>query len=133
MTLWTLCGVGANALYATACVPMAWKTWRAGKDIGNPLVTMWTFFIANLLFTAYGIGSFGGEWPFTLLLVEVICWGVALFYHYWPRVVPVRSTDASGGMALSLHLCTRPSPHEGPCNGLPRHECGSKWINRPGQ
>lgn len=133
MLIYGALGLLANVLFSIACITMAWKTLRAGADIGTPLSTMWSFLIANASYGAFLFGTFGMHWLFANAVVETVCWYIALHYHYWPRAVPVRSMDASGGMALFLHRCTRPSPHEGACNGLPRHECGSNWINRPGQ
>src|ERR1051326_5392561 len=78
-------GFAGNVGYASACVPMAWDTWRKGSDIGNSALTILTFTIANYCFATYLFGTFGVRWPYFLLVLEAICWSIALWYHYFPR------------------------------------------------
>src|SRR5262245_38725937 len=78
-------GFIGGTLFAAACIPMAFYTWRAGRDLGTPLPTQWLLFIACLLYAIYLYGAFGPHLPFAFLLIEVICWGIALWFHYRPR------------------------------------------------
>jgi hypothetical protein len=77
-------GLLGTILYASACVPLAWKAVRDGL-VTVPPATSWTFFAANCAFATYCFGSFGVHLPFFLVLVEVVCWGTVLKYTYFPR------------------------------------------------
>lgn len=77
-------GLLGTILYATACVPLAWRAVEDGM-VAVPLATSWTFFAANLCFGTYCFGSFGVHLPFFLVAVEVLCWGTVVWYTYFPR------------------------------------------------
>jgi hypothetical protein len=82
-----LIGIIGGALFAAGCIPMAWSTWKLGKDVGTPLVTQWLLFLACILYSIFLFGTFGwGYIAFWFLAIEVVCWGIALWYHYFPRV-----------------------------------------------
>lgn len=82
-------GIIGGALFAAGCVPMAWRTWRAGRDIGTPLETQWLLFIACGVYSWYLFGAFGPwHYGFWFLVVEAISWGIAVWYHYFPRKQP---------------------------------------------
>ena len=78
-------GFVGGALFAIGCVPVAWTAWRTGRGIGAPLVTQWLLFVACGLYAVFLYGAFGAHFPFVFLVIEVVCWGVALRYHYRPR------------------------------------------------
>lgn len=79
-------GLIGGALFAAGCIPMAVRTWLAGRDIGTPLETQWLLFLACIFYTVFLFGEFGpGYAAFWFLAIEVVCWGVALWYHYFPR------------------------------------------------
>jgi hypothetical protein len=81
-----LIGIIGGFLFAAGCVPMAYRTWHAGKDIGTPLETQWLLFLACIFYSIFLFGTFGASYiAFWFLAVEVVCWGVALWYHYFPR------------------------------------------------
>lgn len=99
-------GFIGGALFAAGCIPMAFNTWIAGRDLGTPLSTQWLLFLACALYAIYLLGAFGFHWPFVFLLVEVFCWGVALTFHYFPREhVP----DGRGTFACPI--CGVDTPH----------------------
>lgn len=84
-----LIGAAGSILFATACVPVAWATWRLGRSVGTPVSTVWTFVLATLLFTIYLAAKVGvTQIPTVLLFIEFVCWGVALKFHYFPRTTP---------------------------------------------
>lgn len=126
---WEIIGTVGSILFATACVPMAWKTIRTGGDIGNPISTIWTFVGATLLFGAYLTESLGLTIPVLMLWLEFACWSTALWYHYFPR----RQDESLAGLIYIAHNgvcttdllreCSRETRHDGPCNGLPRPSC----------
>ncbi len=119
-TLIEVAGSLGGFLFATACIPMAVKTIRAGRDIGNPISTIWTFVGATLLFSIYLIAKTGiDNAPSIFLVTEFVCWSIAAWYHYFPRfdwdhIVPKHT---------HIGFCTRDDGHEGPCNGWARHTC----------
>ena len=78
-------GIIGGGMFAAGCVPIAFNTVRAGKDLGTPLSTQWLLFLACVLFGVYLFGEFGPELPFFFLAIEVACWGAVLWYHYFPR------------------------------------------------
>lgn len=107
-------------LFATACVPMAWETFKLGKSVGTPAVTVWTFVGATASFGVY-LGAKVGwtQIPTLLVYVEFICWTLALWYHYFPRPDYLPCCDHRD----DVQDCTRDSWHDGPCNGYPRVVC----------
>lgn len=113
---WLLNAIGSIGfiLFATACVPMAWKTMRSGEAVVKDRSTIWTFVAATGLVTIYLFGLAGFNFPTFLSLVEVICWGIVARYSYFPRL---------SGRTINVGYCTRDEGHEGPCNGWPRHTC----------
>lgn len=79
-------GIIGGALFAAGCIPMAWRTYHAGRDVGTPLETQWLLFLACAVYSWYLFGAFGPEHiAFWFLVIEVACWGLALWYHYFPR------------------------------------------------
>jgi hypothetical protein len=80
-----LIGILGGGLFAFGCFMVACKTVYSGRDTGTPLDTQWSLFLACALYAAYLYASFGSHLPFVFLVIEVICWGVALWYHYFPR------------------------------------------------
>lgn len=78
-------GLVGGGLFAAGCVPMAWRTWKAGRDLGTPSSTMHLLFAALVFYCLYLFLGFGAQLPFWFLVIELICWGVALWYHYFPR------------------------------------------------
>ncbi len=125
--LYALGTVGA-VLFATACVPMAWKTFKLGRDIGTPLSTIWTFVLATLLFGIYLVGTIGLNVPTGMVVIEFFCWSLALWYHYFPRPDWTKLFEFET-------VCTRPNHVESPCNGLPRVDCPgyAEWARREWQ
>lgn len=81
-------GVLSNAAWALACVPTAYKTVRAGKSVGTPIGLAWNIFIACWIFYIYITLKSG---PILLVLssglTEIVCYGLILWYHYFPRRV----------------------------------------------
>ena len=78
-------GIIGGALFAIGCVPMAVRTWMAGRTLGTPIETQWLLFLGCVLYSIYLFGAFGIQIPFWFLVIEVVSWGVALRYYYWPR------------------------------------------------
>lgn len=78
-------GTIGGGLFALGCTPMAWRTWKAGHDLGTPLETQWLLFVACIVYSMYLFAAFGSHLPFWFLVIEVVCWGVALWYSYFPR------------------------------------------------
>lgn len=78
-------GLIGGGLFAAGCVPMAYTTWRLGRDVGTPLSTQWLLFVALIFYTLWLFLAFGMHLPFWFLVIELACWGVALWYHYFPR------------------------------------------------
>ena len=83
--IFELIGLVGGAIFAVGCVPMAYKTWRAGRSLGTPLETQWLLFWGCVLYSIYLFGAFGMQLPFWFLVIEVVSWGVALVYYYFPR------------------------------------------------
>lgn len=84
--MFELIGIIGGALFAAGCIPMAYKTWKLGRDLGTPLETQWLLFLACMFYSVYLFGEFGySHLPFWFLAIEVLCWGIAVWYHYWPR------------------------------------------------
>lgn len=125
--IFNLLGAIANLLFSIACISMAWKTWRSGRDIGTPLSTMWTFFFfANAMFGVYLFGTFGPHWLFANAVVETLCWKLALWYHYFPRDIykqTARTILKRPTPWLPVGVCQREAGHPGPCNGIPKRNC----------
>lgn len=109
-------GTVGGILFATACVPMAWKAFREGNSFCTPASTIWTFIFANLLFGTYLFGTVGPQLPAFLSIVELVSWGIVAWYYKFPRM----KTKSM----LRLGYCTRDDGHDGPCNGWPRSMCG---------
>lgn len=80
-----LIGLIGGALFAAGCIPIAWTSVQSGKGVPTPLSTQWLLFIALIFYSAYLFMAFGPHLPFWFLVVEVVCWGIALWYHYLPR------------------------------------------------
>jgi len=83
--MFELIGLLGGALFAVGCMPVAWKAIRTGKSVGTPLSTMWLLAVSLTLYSIYLFGSFGAHLPFWFMIVELVCWSIALWYHYFPR------------------------------------------------
>ena len=83
--IYELIGLLGGALFAVGCVPMAYRTWLAGHTLGTPIETQWLLFWGCVLYSVYLFGAFGMQLPFWFLIIEVVSWGVALWYYYWPK------------------------------------------------
>jgi hypothetical protein len=81
-----LIGIIGGGLFAAGCVSMAFATWRLGRDVGTPLSTQWLLFVALIFYSIYLFAAFGCHLAFWFLVIELVCWGVALWYHYFPRI-----------------------------------------------
>jgi len=46
---------------------------------------MWLLAVSLTLYSIYLFGSFGAHLPFWFMIVELVCWSIALSYHYFPR------------------------------------------------
>ena len=81
-----LLGVAGTLAFAWACVPTAWRTFRAGRSIGTPVGLAWNIWIACLLFYGYLIAQYGFD-PFLLActIAEVLSYSVVIWLHYFPR------------------------------------------------
>lgn len=85
----SLLGIAGNLAFAVACVPTAWRTWRAGKSIGTPVGLAWNIFVACLLFYSYTAIQYVSD-PLVYIggAVEITCYAVVLWYHYFPSRKP---------------------------------------------
>jgi len=83
--MFELIGLLGGALFAVGCMPVAWQSIKTGKSVGTPLTTMWLLAISLTLYSVYLFGTFGAHLPFWFMIVELVCWSVALWYHYFPR------------------------------------------------
>lgn len=80
-----LIGLIGGALFAAGCVPVALKAVWTGRSVDTPLSTMWLLFTALIFYCYYLFHAFGPQLPFWFLMIELVCWGTALWYHYFPR------------------------------------------------
>ena len=83
--MFELIGLLGGALFAVGCMPVAWQSIKTGKSVGTPLTTMWLLAVSLMLYSIYLFGTFGAHLPFWFMIVELICWSIALWYHYFPR------------------------------------------------
>lgn len=81
-----LLGIAGNLLFAYACLPTAWVTWRAGRSIGTPIGLSINIWAACVTFYAYTVGTYGFD-PMIWVCggVEIAAYSVVIFYHYFPR------------------------------------------------
>lgn len=129
--MFELIGIIGGALFAAGCIPMAFKTWKLGRDLGTPLETQWLLFLACMFYSVYLFGEFGyTHLPFWFLAIEVLCWGIAVWYHYFPRTgrsIDTILEDVIGEWPVDtngvVEDCTRQHGHAGPCNGWPLPGC----------
>ncbi len=111
-----LIGIIGGGLFAAGCIPMAWATVRLGKDVGTPLITQWLLLLACLFYSVYLFSAFGfSHLPFWFLAIEVVCWGIAVWYHYFPRRVVV--------MTLIEQMAKQHWDDNGPCAPQCYAEC----------
>jgi len=80
-----LIGLLGGLLFAIGCLPIAYNALCTGKTGGAPLTTKWLLFTALILYAVYLFLQFGSHLPFWFLVAEMFCWGVDLWYHYFPR------------------------------------------------
>lgn len=119
--LFEIAGTVGSICFVAACIPMAWKTFRLGHDIGNPISTIWTFVVATFATSLYLYGIDGLRPPADLTMVEFVCWSLAAWYHYFPRM------RTKGFWRVGY--CSRPYGHQGVCNGWKRDDCGTLPCN----
>ena len=81
-----LMGLVGNVGFAAACIPMAWKAWRSGRNEGIPPSSVWMFLIALSNFYGYLFFHYGYD-PFTTIIgvVEIGSWSTVWWYNYFPR------------------------------------------------
>jgi len=79
-------GTLGNLGFAYACLPTAWKTFKAGKSIGVPVSLAWNIWVSCLLFYSYTFLSYTDDILVWIGgMVEISSYTVVLWYHYLPR------------------------------------------------
>jgi hypothetical protein len=80
-----LLGVLGNLAFAYACVPTAWRTWRAKRSIGTPIGLAWNIMTACLLFYSYVLLAHGYDLLVAICgAVEVLSYLVVIWFNYFP-------------------------------------------------
>ena len=136
-------------MFAASCIPLAWKTCRAGKSLGTPRQTVWMFCGATVIFTLYLALKVGLLQGSTLISgSEAVAWLIVLFYEYFPNdlFIPIEMYKVADDIVSVNRMwrdgdqipiawgkphptyavwgdCVRPHHEEGPCNGYPRRDC----------
>jgi hypothetical protein len=79
-------GLIGNVGFGAACIPMAWKAYRSGRNEGIPVSAIWMFLIALSNFYGYLTLKHGYDPLVTLIgVVEITSWLTVWRYHYFPR------------------------------------------------
>lgn len=76
-------GAAAGFCFAYCGVPIAWKTYRAGKSLGTPVVTAIGICLGTLLAWFYLFFTYGLDVLLTInYTVEFLSWFIVIIYHY---------------------------------------------------
>ena len=90
-----LLGVLAGACFGLCGVPAAIRCFRVGNANGIPHTTALLIFSGALFMYFYLLVTYG--WNVLLFInyaVEILSWGVVLWYHVWPAKTPfITSVD----------------------------------------
>jgi uncharacterized protein with PQ loop repeat len=81
-----LLGIGGNIAFAWACLPTAYKTFKAKQSIGTPIGLAWNILIACLLFYGYTLLNYTYD-PLVWVcgVIEILCYSIVIYYHYLGR------------------------------------------------
>lgn len=93
MKIIEILGFIGGVLFACACIPMAWKSFKQKHSRDVPVFSMWLFLFACIFYFGWLFVEFGFHISFMIGVIETICWLIVIRYKYFPHITESEAND----------------------------------------